>query len=53
MRVCIQRVSRATVTVGRDICGQIATGMVVLLGVSAEDTEADIEWMTKKILNLR
>ena len=53
MRVCLQRVSRATVTVGNEICGQIATGMVVLLGVSAEDTEADIEWMTQKVLNLR
>ena len=53
MRVCLQRVSRATVKVGNDICGQIASGMVVLLGVSGEDTEADIEWMTQKILNLR
>ena len=53
MRACLQRVSRAAVSVENQICGQIATGMVVLLGVSAEDTEADIEWMTQKILHLR
>ena len=53
MRVCLQRVSRAAVSVEDQICGQIAAGMVVLLGVSTEDTEADIEWMTQKILHLR
>ena len=53
MRVCLQRVSRAAVSVENQICGQIAAGMVVLLGVSTEDTEADIEWMTQKILHLR
>ena len=53
MRACLQRVLRAKVKVGNDVFGQIASGMVVLLGVSNEDTETDIEWMAQKILNLR
>ena len=53
MRVCIQRVSRGVVRVDNKIFGQIAGGMVILLGVATEDTAADIQWMTQKILNLR
>lgn len=53
MRVCLQRVSRASVRIDDQVCGQIAAGMVVLLGVSTEDTEVDIDWMAQKILNLR
>ena len=53
MRVCVQRVSRGVVKVENQILGQISAGMVVLLGVATEDTEADIEWMAQKILNLR
>ena len=41
MRACVQRVSRAKVTVGGQISGQIGRGMLVLLGVAGDDTEAD------------
>ncbi len=53
MRTCIQRVSCASVRVNDQICGRIAAGIVVLLGVSTEDTETDIDWMAQKVLNLR
>ncbi len=53
MRTCIQRVSCASVRVKDQICGRIAAGIVVLLGVSIEDTETDIDWMARKVLNLR
>ena len=53
MRGCVQRVTRASVTVDRRIEGQIAAGLLVLLGVDAEDTPEDINWMVQKVLNLR
>ncbi|MDG2207379.1 MAG: D-aminoacyl-tRNA deacylase [Pirellulales bacterium] len=49
----MQRVTRASVTVDRRIEGQIAAGLLVLLGVDAEDTPEDIDWMVQKVLNLR
>jgi len=49
----VQRVTRASVTVDRRIEGQIAAGLLVLLGVDAEDTPEDIDWMVQKVLNLR
>ena len=42
MRGCVQRVTRASVTVDRRIGGQIAAGLLVLLGVDAEDTPEDM-----------
>jgi D-tyrosyl-tRNA(Tyr) deacylase len=53
MRACIQRVGKARVTVAGQVCGQIAEGLLVLLGVGEEDTEEDIHWMAKKIVHLR
>ena len=53
MRGCVQRVSRASVSVEGQLQGQIAEGLVVLLGVAAEDTRDDIDWMVQKVLNLR
>lgn len=53
MRACIQRVRRASVTVAGEICGQIGQGMLVLLGVAANDTEADARWLASKIAGLR
>ena len=53
MRACLQRVSRASVRVEDQTFGQIAAGMVALLGISVEDTEADLDWMAQKILHLR
>ena len=53
MRVCLQRVSRASVTVEDEIVGKIDAGYLILLGVSAEDDLEDIEMLTAKIANLR
>lgn len=53
MRACIQRVRSASVTVAGEICGHIDRGMLVLLGVAINDTEADARWLAKKIAGLR
>lgn len=53
MRACIQRVSRARVTVAGETSGQIGTGMLVLLGVAEGDTEADARQLAQKIAGLR
>jgi D-aminoacyl-tRNA deacylase len=53
MRVLIQRVSQAAVTVDHRIIGQIDTGLLVLLGIESEDTMEDIDWLTGKIVRLR
>lgn len=53
MRAVVQRVSRASVRVGDEITGQIGKGLLVLLGVSNRDTEADALYLVDKILNLR
>ena len=53
MRACVQRVSRAAVTVAGEVCGRIGPGMLVLLGVASGDTEADARWLAKKIAGLR
>ena len=53
MRVVIQRVSQASVHVNaKSICG-ISQGQVILLGIENNDTVDDINWLTKKISNLR
>ena len=53
MRVVIQRVSEAYVTVNQDVVGQIDEGLLVFLGVEAADTQEDIDWLVNKTLNLR
>jgi D-tyrosyl-tRNA(Tyr) deacylase len=53
MRVVIQRVSRASVTVENKITGSINLGLVVLMGVEDGDTDEDMEWLASKIVNLR
>jgi D-tyrosyl-tRNA(Tyr) deacylase len=53
MRAVIQRVSRARVTVAEEIVGQIGCGLLVLLGVSHEDSEADADYLADKIVGLR
>ena len=53
MRACIQRVSRAQVTIGEETTGRIGTGMLVLLGVAEGDTEADARQLARKIAGLR
>ena len=53
MRAVIQRVTRASVTIEGCVKGQIGLGLLVLLGVCDEDTMEDVEWLVKKIANLR
>ena len=53
MRALIQRVALASVTVGGQEAGRIGPGLVVLLGVSAEDTEEDARYLVDKTVNLR
>ena len=53
MRAVIQRVSRASVTIGEKIKSEIQYGLVVLLGIEETDNDTDIEWLCTKIVNLR
>jgi D-tyrosyl-tRNA(Tyr) deacylase len=53
MRAVVQRVSRARVTVGGGITGEIADGLMILLGVGRNDTSAVANSMAEKIANLR
>lgn len=53
MRAVVQRVSRAKVTVENEITGEIGTGLLVLLGVSDEDTQEDAAYLADKIVGLR
>jgi D-tyrosyl-tRNA(Tyr) deacylase len=53
MRAVVQRVSRAQVTVDGKVSGEIAAGLMVLLGVGVDDEERDAEIIAEKIANLR
>lgn len=53
MRAVIQRVKSASVSVDGAITGQVGTGFLIYLGVQAGDTEADLAYITKKVLGLR
>jgi D-tyrosyl-tRNA(Tyr) deacylase len=53
MKVVIQRVSKASVTILEKIVAEIQQGLLVLVGIIPEDTQEDIDWLVKKIVNLR
>ena len=53
MRAVIQRVKHASVTIEGNVKGRIGQGLLVLLGVCDEDGMEDVEWLVKKITNLR
>jgi D-tyrosyl-tRNA(Tyr) deacylase len=53
MRAVVQRVTRAKVTVGDEVTGEIEKGLVVLLGAARDDTQADAEYLASKIAALR
>ena len=53
MRIVIQRVTEASVTVDEKITGMIGPGLLVLMGVEDADTDEDIVWLSNKIVNLR
>ena len=53
MRTVIQRVQSASVTIDGEIKSAIGKGLLIFLGIEDKDSEADIEWLVKKIVNLR
>ena len=53
MRVLIQRVKKASVTIEGTIFSEINQGLLILLGIEAEDTQEDIDWLAGKIVRLR
>jgi D-tyrosyl-tRNA(Tyr) deacylase len=53
MRVVLQRVARARVTVGGEVIGQIGRGLLVLLGVNHTDNADDVRWLADKVVGLR
>lgn len=53
MRAVIQRVSKASVSIGGTVKSAIGQGFLILLGVCEEDTTEDVEWLVRKIVGLR
>ena len=53
MRTLIQRVQHASVTIDGQLKSKIGKGLLVLVGIEDRDTQEDIEWLCKKIANLR
>ena len=53
MKAVIQRVSKASVTIENETVATIGSGVLILLGIVNEDTFEDIQWLTRKIVNLR
>lgn len=53
MKVIIQRVSEASVTVDQKVVGKIAKGFLILLGIGTEDSKADADWLIQKTVGLR
>lgn len=53
MRIVIQRVSEASVSIKGTLKSSIQQGFLILLGIGEDDSEDDIEWLVKKVVNLR
>ena len=53
MRIGIQRVSNASVTIGGQVKSKIGKGYLILLGIESSDNQEDIDWLVKKIVGLR
>ena len=53
MRIVIQRVSEASVSVGGELISKIEKGMMILLGIEDADTEEDVDWLCNKLSKLR
>lgn len=53
MKVVIQRVSEASVTVNQEEISRISSGFLLLIGISEEDTQEDADWLVKKVVQLR
>ncbi len=53
MRLIVQRVKEARVKIKEETVGEISRGLLVFLGIQAEDTEADVDYLVEKVLHLR
>lgn len=53
MRVVVQRVKHASVTINGTVNGKINNGFLVLLGIQSTDSEQDVDYLVKKVTNLR
>lgn len=53
MRLVIQRVSQASVTIDGAVNGTIGAGLLALIGISVDDTADDVSWMVQKLVNMR
>ncbi|QOD59413.1 D-tyrosyl-tRNA(Tyr) deacylase [Polaribacter haliotis] len=53
MKIVIQRVSKASVTINEEKVAEIKNGLLVLLGIVNEDAQEDINWLVRKVANLR
>ncbi len=53
MRAVVQRVKQASVTVSGEIISEIGIGLLIFLGIEPSDNEEDINWLVKKVANLR
>lgn len=53
MRIVIQRVSRASVTINQKCKAAIQQGFMILVGIEEQDTQEDADWLCKKVVNLR
>jgi len=53
VRAVVQRVNQASVTVDDQVVGHIGRGLLILLGIKTDDTEAEAKWMAQKIAGLR
>lgn len=53
MKVVVQRVSKASVTIETEKVASIGNGLLILLGIVEDDAQEDIQWLTRKVANLR
>lgn len=53
MRAVIQRVSKASVSIEGRIVADISSGLVILLGICHDDSDIDVEWLVRKVANMR
>lgn len=53
MRIVIQRVTHASVTINGTVKGKIGHGYLILLGIEESDSEEDVQWLVKKVVGLR
>lgn len=53
MRILVQRVTKASVTIDNNIKSKIEKGILIFVGIEESDNKEDIEWLTNKVVNLR